>query len=290
MRLLSSIAVFFCAVVGAPGHAQPTNLSVPPASTTATHTRLDYWKELDRQAWRLSDEDWTRYQTIMRGPRGLWSPNLDPLTALMLEARTDDERSRYAELLAIQEEARARKELDAVRAYAAAWQKLYPNAKLFDLNALPGSDQQPAGQSPFQPGDRIAFFVELTCTACRTIIDQVLHHTNGLLYPGLDVYVIGATDQEIRAWAGVTNVPAQALKSGALTLNQDGGLLKQLQRGREEQFPIAYRRRGDEFVPIEMTALANASLYPARPATQQAQSTGFLQSVMGQVSRAFGGK
>lgn len=35
--------------------------------------------------WGLSDSDWSRYQTLMKGERGIMSPGLDPLTALGVE-------------------------------------------------------------------------------------------------------------------------------------------------------------------------------------------------------------
>ena len=34
----------------------------------------------------------------MEGPLGIYSPNLDPLSALGVEARSDEERRRYAEM------------------------------------------------------------------------------------------------------------------------------------------------------------------------------------------------
>ena len=42
--------------------------------------------------WGLEPEEWTRYRHLMQGPLGIYSPNLDPLTALGIEARTSDER------------------------------------------------------------------------------------------------------------------------------------------------------------------------------------------------------
>ena len=52
------------------------------------------------QHWGLTEQEWTRFEEIQRGPRGYWSPNLDPLTALGVEARDAAERQRYAELQA----------------------------------------------------------------------------------------------------------------------------------------------------------------------------------------------
>src|SRR3546814_471820 len=48
--------------------------------------------------WGLQPQEWARYRELMDGPLGIYSPNLDPLSALGIEARTDEERRRYAEL------------------------------------------------------------------------------------------------------------------------------------------------------------------------------------------------
>ncbi len=48
------------------------------------------------QEWGLNQQEWTRYQTLMQGPRGVYSPGIDPLTALGIEARSAEERRRYA--------------------------------------------------------------------------------------------------------------------------------------------------------------------------------------------------
>lgn len=40
---------------------------------------LEYSKA---QAWNLKPEEWRRYQQLMDGPLGAYSPGIDPLTAL----------------------------------------------------------------------------------------------------------------------------------------------------------------------------------------------------------------
>ena len=52
--------------------------------------------------------------------------NFDPLTALGVEAQTDQERQRYAELQVALEAKRAERELAYQNAYTAAWAKLFP--------------------------------------------------------------------------------------------------------------------------------------------------------------------
>ncbi|MBI6131558.1 TIGR03759 family integrating conjugative element protein, partial [Serratia marcescens] len=56
--------------------------------------------------WGLSGEEYQRYQQLMDGPRGTQSPGLDPLTALGIEAQSDAERKKYAQLWVKQEFAR----------------------------------------------------------------------------------------------------------------------------------------------------------------------------------------
>ncbi|MGV8691898.1 TIGR03759 family integrating conjugative element protein, partial [Pseudomonas aeruginosa] len=73
----------------------------------------------ERQAreWGLRSEEWARYRQLMQGPLGVYSPQLDPLTALGIEARSDEERRRYAELQVQAEAQRVGKTLAYQRAY-----------------------------------------------------------------------------------------------------------------------------------------------------------------------------
>ena len=73
--------------------------------------------------WGLQPQD-GRYRELMDGPLGIYSPNLDPLSALGIEARTDEERRRYAELQVQIEARRVEKLLAYQRAYDEAWQRL----------------------------------------------------------------------------------------------------------------------------------------------------------------------
>src|SRR3546814_20575381 len=73
--------------------------------------------------WGLGTEEWTRYVELMDGPLGIYSPNLDPLSALGVEARSDEERRRYAELQVQAEARRVEKLLAYKRAYDDAWRR-----------------------------------------------------------------------------------------------------------------------------------------------------------------------
>lgn len=42
--------------------------------------------------WGITPEEWQHYLTLKQQARGVWSPGLDPLTTLGVEADTDHER------------------------------------------------------------------------------------------------------------------------------------------------------------------------------------------------------
>ncbi|EAO8184513.1 TIGR03759 family integrating conjugative element protein [Salmonella enterica] len=76
--------------------------------------------------WGLSDTQWQQYRNVMKGPRGVQSPGIDPVLALGLEAESAAERRHMAELWVKQEYQRVEKELAFQREVDAAWKRLYP--------------------------------------------------------------------------------------------------------------------------------------------------------------------
>lgn len=105
------------------------------------------------QEWGLNQQEWTRYQTLMQGPRGVYSPGIDPLTALGIEARSAEERRRYADLQVQAERRRVEKELAYQRAYDEAFARAYPGEGVIRLtessaaNPLGTPNMSPALQS-----------------------------------------------------------------------------------------------------------------------------------------------
>ncbi|WP_064511488.1 TIGR03759 family integrating conjugative element protein, partial [Type-D symbiont of Plautia stali] len=87
------------------------------------------------QQWGLSDNDWSRYQAMMKGSRGIMSPGLDPLTALGVETDSSAERHRLAELWVRHEYQRSEKELAFQREINAAWLRLYPETLAVNMGS-----------------------------------------------------------------------------------------------------------------------------------------------------------
>ena len=150
----------------------------------------------------------------MDGPLGIYSPNLDPLSALGIEARTEEERRRYAELQVQVEARRVEKLLAYQRAYDEAWQRLNPGMQRVNL-----PDDKPVAGATRGSG-RTAVFVKDNCVACGQLVQRL--QSSGAEF---DLYMVGSRqdDARIRDWAKRANVDPARVRSGSITLNHDGG-------------------------------------------------------------------
>ncbi|AZC39451.1 TIGR03759 family integrating conjugative element protein [Pseudomonas chlororaphis] len=173
--------------------------------------------ELARK-WGLSSQEWSRYQALMEGPRGTYSPGLDPLTALGIEARSADERRRYAELQVQAERQRIEKELAYQRAYDQAFSRLYPNEKVIQISSAPSSTA--TGQSALKSDGRLAIFVRDNCLPCFTQVKELQAQKQAF-----DLYFVGSQgdDEHIRRWAAIARIDPSAVRNRQITLNHDGG-------------------------------------------------------------------
>ncbi len=176
------------------------------------------------QQWGLSDSDWSRYQTLMKGERGIMSPGLDPLTALGVETDNSAERRRLAELWVRHEYQRSEKELAFQREINAAWLRLYPETLAVNM----GSNA--AGIAHDTQG-RLALFVKENCSRCDARLAAVLADDRPV-----DIYLVGGnSDEAIRTWAIRHNIPVEKVRSRQITLNHDGGLWLRYGQG---QMPV----------------------------------------------------
>ncbi|WP_458376736.1 TIGR03759 family integrating conjugative element protein [Pseudomonas pergaminensis] len=164
-------------------------------------------------SWGLTEQEWTRFEQIQAGPRGFWSPNLDPLTALGVEAQTDQERQRYAELQVALEAIRAERELAYQNAYTAAWAKLFPG-----LLPIQGMASPSPANSAVMP--RHALFVEDHCPACTAEAQRL--QSSGMAF---DIYLVGSQgeDERVRSWARQADVDPAKVQRRQITLNHDRG-------------------------------------------------------------------
>ena len=201
--------------------------------TTQSQERPLASRTLDDRAardWGLQPQEWARYQELMEGPLGIHSPSLDPLSALGIEARTDEERRRYAEMQVQVEAQRVEKLLAYQRAYDEAWQRLNPGMQRVNL---PDGMPTTAG---VRGNGRTAIFVKDGCVACGQLVQRL--QTSGAEF---DLYMVGSRqdDARIRDWAKRAQIDPARVRSGSITLNHDGG--RWLSLGLPGDLPAAVR-------------------------------------------------
>jgi integrating conjugative element protein (TIGR03759 family) len=214
-------------------HQQPETVVVAATADRATTAR----------EWGLTDIEWTRYEDIMAGPRGIWSPHLDPLTALGVEARSDTERRHFAELWSRVEYQRVQRELAFETARSEAFARLYPAVR--PVEYIPSVRDAAALSAP--GAKRLLFFATKTCVdACREPLNRLLPLANVQSTTTLDIYVAGldTDDQALRQWATQLAVPVGLIKAGRVTLNHEAGALAQLRLG-TAALPLTLVRTAD---------------------------------------------
>ncbi|MGO3130326.1 MAG: TIGR03759 family integrating conjugative element protein [Alcaligenes sp.] len=228
-------ALVFALFVGLPPwvFAQPASQQdaiMQPSRTSHTQIEQRRGERLARD-WGLDIEEWTRYEELMDGPLGIYSPNLDPLSALGVEARSDDERRRYAELQVQAESRRVKKLLAYQGAYDDAWRRLHPGVQRVSL-----PDATPGGMSIAGSG-RVAIFVKDECALCASFVQRL--QTAGTEF---DLYMVGSRqdDARIRDLAKRMQIDPDQVRSGTITLNHDGG--RWLSLGLAGELPAVVRQ------------------------------------------------
>ncbi|WP_101776045.1 TIGR03759 family integrating conjugative element protein [Pasteurella oralis] len=194
---------------------------------TNQQNTTDRWSE-----WGLTQEEWAKYEELKKSARGIWSPNLDPLTMLGVEATTNAERKRYAELLAKKEYQRVEKEFAFQIAYSQAFEKLYPGLLPFKV----GDQTQKTAEA-----DHLIYFTKIDCNSCDKDLVRLLNFIND---KNVDIYLIDSenNDDKIRDWALKNKIDIEKVKSRQITLNHDQGYWFKYAKGK---IPVAFQVTGD---------------------------------------------
>lgn len=208
------------------------------ASQTHQSEQSDSVQE-QAKVWGLNRQEWQRYEELMRGPRGLYSPGLDPISVLGIEARSEEERQHFAELQARAEAARVQKELAYQRAYDEAAKRLHQGTQVVSL--MPDRPLRPMFSTTSKPtaeGDgRLALFVKAGCKACDTRAAALQKAGQSF-----DIYMVDSqnADDTIRQWARRAGIDPVKVRNRIITLNHDAGRWKAL--GFSTELPVALRR------------------------------------------------
>ncbi|RMV79107.1 hypothetical protein ALP05_04379 [Pseudomonas caricapapayae] len=198
-------------------------------------------------------EDWDRYSELMKGARGIYSPGLDPIAVLGIEARTDEERDRFAHLQAIAETKRVQKELEYQRAYDTAVAELNRGQQVINLrpDKMVLNERPPTAPSEVEGSGRLAVFVKPDCQACSVRVKALQQQGTPF-----DVYMLedGGSDDKLRSWAIASGIEASKVRQKLITLNHDEGRLEAVLAAsgtplsNSMSFPIALRKTGGKWV------------------------------------------
>lgn len=211
---------------------------IPQAFENTSHTQHQEHPtqaiELVRATeWGLKPEEWQRYRRLMQGPLGVYSPNLDPLTALGIEARDPQEQQRYAEQQVQAEFVRVQKLLTYQNTYNEAFQRLYPGQLPVNLIGTENTAQA----SPMISSARLAVFVTSNCKGCPERVRQLQQAAQGF-----DLYLVDSRgkDDRLRAWAKRAGIEPKKVLNRDITLNHDTGHWARL--GDNGVFPAVMRQ------------------------------------------------
>lgn len=183
------------------------------------NSREQYLSEdsLQAESWGITITEWKKYQSIMKGKRGIWTPDLDPITVLGTHADTAEEQERYAEIYVRLQIEREQKELEFGRAIMRAQKKLQGDKPMFDYAALE-AEKRP----PLPSHDRLVLFSRLDCPECDGILSGIFSAMSA--QSKMDIYVVGASsDDDVREFGARYHVPLDAVREGRITLNHDNG-------------------------------------------------------------------
>lgn len=206
-----SLSLLPAGLLASSAWSAPTLVDSAPQYSEQTRLDQQHSAAAQAKAWGLTDDEWAMFERLQAGPRHYWSPQLDPLTTLGVEADSDQERQRYAELQVRLEAKRAERELAYQKAYTAAWARLFPG--MLPVQGMADDAASPSSR-------HTALFVEEHCPACVT-------RTQEWLRAGvrLDVYLVGSqgNDARLRQWARGAGITPAQVSSDQVTLNHDRG-------------------------------------------------------------------
>jgi len=201
--------------------------------------------------WDLNAEEWQRYQEIMKGEGRYNWQNADPVTVLGIYAKTDAERERYAERVAIRETILVERFTSFNLAYLRHARRINEGKPAIDMekfyafyNTTPPSiatanirNKPRIGNTL---GDRFILFISPGCNGCDASF-QNLRRAQGF-GTGLDIYFVGASDQDIMDWAKTMAIDPDLVKNKTVTLNGDNGTYARYNR---PPLPAAFYYRKD---------------------------------------------
>ncbi len=231
---IASVPILQAILVVIPAVAQEATIQTRIGNTEVIETTKSHVivTESGREAWGLSETDWSTYTSLMQGPSGLWYSRLAPAFVLGINAKSESERERFARIVYEQE----RRRLDDLFAFNRAYQRIARAERSTLGFSYFGEFGDLAGNSfsgTFPA--RILVFVGPDCPRCdQSILDLVVARRP------FDIYYVGAgSNAEISRWARRIGLPPSRVRDRSITLNHDRGALARAGMNRSD-LPVLF--------------------------------------------------
>ena len=166
------------------------------------------------ELWGLTKTDVQKYNTIMQGPRGNFSPDIAPPLALALEETDHAEKVRYLTIYAKLEYDRTKKDLETSRLYDKIFKELFTEP-VIDKSIL-------FADKPdyIKASDRFVVFIDSRCTDCKGKLLAGLMKTSSFPNNPTDIFVKNLSEErELHQWATDNSIRVEDVQKGAVTLN-----------------------------------------------------------------------
>lgn len=180
--------------------------------------------EQNAQAFNVTSQEWTRYQSIMNGEGKYHWKDADPVVVLGIYSKNTSERKRYAEMMARKEYELNKRFIEFNQEYVEAFQRLYGNEPIMDISKVAAFQNQYQTSGSAKPkgleglGDRIVLFMSTDCSSCDAYYKQIKEVQE---FSSLDIYFVNDTPANITNWAKEMGITPSEVKSGVITLNTD---------------------------------------------------------------------
>lgn len=169
--------------------------------------------------WMLTESDWVKYKKLMSGPRGIWSPGLDPITALGVSETDPSERARYAMIWMKVESRRMELEL------AFEVERMKAGKEMFGENPLviDAPWQKEWKEKYNATTTHVALFVDDFCLEdCEELVGEVRKSVSR--NSRLDIFFNeGASAESISKWARHMQIDPEIVRARKVTLNFEAG-------------------------------------------------------------------
>lgn len=212
--------------------------------TDKTNSATTSTMQNEHSKWGITEMEYSRYQTLMKGVRGSISPStISPIEVLGIHARTPAEREKYARMWADIMDRDTQQVLAFQVAYNKAWEEK-GNKELIDVSKLNIKSEK---NKPINTAEYVFITKLQDCLACDKKLAGLLNSLTVIKDTKLNIFFADSTDSNkgtIRLWALNKNINAEMLRAKKITLNHGQSLMSQYGL-KDSELPVVFKILND---------------------------------------------